>query len=159
MPFVAAYYAYRAYGIESARDERLARALRQEQGSRVAIWAFHDPHPVTGAPAEVEGCELRNSSELPVYDTRIFSYRCQATEPAKPANHYDLGTLRPDTSPRRIALCVDRQFSYVYAVQFRDASGQIWHRTRGGVLEEGPMPGRDLFDVKYFPDDDDLLQG
>jgi hypothetical protein len=138
---VAAFYAYGAYTIESERDKRQSLTMQREQASRVAIWPEQLDNPHTGAPAEAECFWLRNASELPIHDVRVFSYsfRKPESDNVAPNSVYDLGIVGPtDHAVRRFVKFSPRD-SYSYAVAFRDAAGAEWHRNRRGVLIEGDM--------------------
>jgi hypothetical protein len=154
---VAAFYAYGAYKIESERDKRQRLLLQREQASRVAIWPEQLENPQTGAPAEAECFWLRNASELPIHDTRVFAYayRKPESDDVTAESVYDLGIVGPtDTALRRFVKISPRD-SYSYALAFRDAAGVMWHRNRRGVLLEGDMDDSG-FETRYLPEEGDV---
>lgn len=138
---VAALFAYRAYKIESARDEMHALRLKEEQAASIAIWADRLPNPYTDAPGELECFRLRNASQLPVHDVRVlaFAFTWPNTEDVQPRSYFDVGTVPPNDKPELHMVEISQSVSYVYALQFRDAAGNIWHRDRRGILAEGAL--------------------
>lgn len=154
---VAAFYAYGAYKIESERDKRQSLLSQREQASKVAIWPEQLDNPHTGAPAEAECFWLRNASELPIHDARVFSYafRKPESDDVTPESVYDLGIVGPTGSALRRFVKISPRDSYSYALSFRDAAGLVWHRTRMGALVEGDMDDSS-FESRYLPDEGEV---
>lgn len=149
---VAAFYAYGAYKIESERDRRQSDMAEQEQASRVAVWPEQRDNPETGMPAEAEWIHLRNASQLPVYEARLFSYSYSPpeSEAATAESVFPLGIVGPSDKPQAHFVKVSPRNSYQYAIVFRDAAGVTWHRDRRGVLKKGPLDEAG-FEKSYLP--------
>ena len=137
----AAFFAYGAYQIESRRDAAQASRLKQEQATSIAIWPEQLANPYTDAPGELECFRLRNASPLPVHDVRVFAYGYEwpDVDHVQPAAYFDVGTVPPSDKPSVRYVEISPAVTYVYALQFRDAGGNTWHRDRFGVLVEGPL--------------------
>lgn len=127
--------------------------VKQEQASLVAVWAERRDHPHTNMPGEVEVFRLRNASPLPLYNVQVFSHRYVDREtPVDDAvedSRFDIGTLPPSEAPRVEIAHVSPTDSFVYALEFRDARGNMWHRDRRGQLIEGPLVGREKFQSRH----------
>lgn len=142
---LAVFFASRAYRAEVARDQRAEAMLAQSQAARIAVWDGESIDQRMQNPWGRESLPrimLRNASDLPVYEVRVFSYRFRWKEPAKisPSGEWSVGVLPPTTEPLpRLAVEDKDADSHVYAIEFRDAAGRVWHRDREGVLHEGPL--------------------
>jgi hypothetical protein len=149
---VAAYFAYGAYRIESARDERQNDLMERDQASRVGVWPEQRDNPETGHPGEAEWIWLRNASELPIHEVRLYSYAFihPDTNTVSPDSVYELGTVGPSDAPLGRLVRIATRESYVYAVEFRDAAGATWHRDRNGVLAKGAVDDTP-FEANYLP--------
>jgi hypothetical protein len=144
---VAAIYAGRAYRIERNRDRQAEESASRAQASKVAVWT-ETFHTVDGS--DLIGTDqfmLRNASEAPVYEVVVFSYRRVSEEEVwTPEAQFHWGTLAPGGEPESYAAHWSPTVSWTYTVQFMDAEGVVWHRTREGRLEEGAHPGADRFE-------------
>lgn len=148
----------RAADRKQADDERAARleATRRAQASNVTAW-FAYYIRMSGEPASTEvpitdaawGCVVRNASELPIFDVRIFYFRVNDPGDGSPWTAVQVyasvgiirvippGQLRNQELPDRVReqyRGVDDQL-YVVGVEFTDANGQRWCRNERAALE------------------------
>jgi hypothetical protein len=97
---MAAFYAYGAYKIESGRDKQAALRERGSQASQVAVWTKTLNEPNGYTPLGTELFVLRNSSELPVYEVIVFSYkRAGEVDEWFPDSRFEWGLLPPTDAP------------------------------------------------------------
>jgi hypothetical protein len=150
---IAGYVALRLYRVEIRRDQRVEveineRALlaRRSQAATVCAWfqARSAYGPLTGlyqseAESPVWGVEIRNGSNLPVYDVRVAYHFVKkgATTPEK--GFYKVAILPPGESFRELPRSLrdaKNPDEMTVALTFRDAAGYSWSRGTDGVLTE-----------------------
>jgi hypothetical protein len=154
---LAAYFAARAYVIETRRDAVAANLLRQEQASQIAVWTEYLPHPYTGEPEAMDCFVLRNASQLPIYEVHVFSFSHKTfpqIEEPEPVGQFVMGTVPPTEKPILHKAYVDgNKLRWAFAIQFRDAAGVVWHRDTGGMLWETELPDAERFKRNYVVDE------
>jgi hypothetical protein len=158
--FVVSQRAYRVahqiYQIESERDERAAeerrerdKAERRAQADKVATWLGRAA-PATGVEPRVVGANIKNASDLPVYDVAVSF--CHS--PAENSNEQRLWNPRntrtdafmvipphetvfevfPPSAIQDAGGLEEREWTVT--IRFRDAAGVRWERDPYGKLTE-----------------------
>jgi hypothetical protein len=128
--------AWRVLKLQRAADQRALEELskrlgeeRRAQAAKVSAWVstVHD-----GA-ATVAVANVRNASELPVYDlTARVHLDGRVTETL------DIGVLPPDIEPLHRPLTASGRPADPWGVElaFRDSAGLVWRRGPQGALTE-----------------------
>ena len=144
----AAFFAYKAVGIESGRDEQRREAERSAQASAVAAWGTDQL--IASSTGWTGGIRIQNASAVPVYEARVTIYDAQEVKRGEffpvaippgtqnltfrilfdkykvdvrvPNPDADGGRRLPDWATLRVALT------------FTDAAGSRWHRGTNGRL-------------------------
>jgi len=169
LAFIAAAYggmiAHRLYLIESGRDteaevERQARreAERRAQANKVAAWfsRWESLSLSSNGTYTRWGALVRNASDLPILDVRIFFYRVQdpgdgntwtaslGSAPPRGFRVIPPGATQTMELPESMwppsGQDVDDQ-AYVVGVEFTDNANQRWRRDERGKLEPIWVPG------------------
>jgi hypothetical protein len=145
---VASYFAYRLFEKEDQRDQRWIDGYRRAQASKVAVWGVLGDGISEDFDRQV--CwRVRNSSDLPVFETSIFIYFHMTDEPTelepRPAYRVWLDVLPPSDEAMGNAIpeVSDLLPIWLFAIDFRDATNQVWSRGIDGVLHQGPHVGPD----------------
>lgn len=161
---VAGFYAARAFGLESQREQRWEEGQRASHAALIAAWpaglslgtrppnedgyAEDDPEAIVGAHAM-----LRNASPLPATEVEVDFWLVLMDETSVGRDRRLLGTERlaylppsQDSFPIDLNLSakphqrtqgeVDHSELRV-EVHFRDAAGQVWSRDAIGQLVAG----------------------
>ena len=143
---IAALFAWRAFELATAREDRHLETLERAQASQVAAWA--------GTELGAAGVWVRNASDLPVTGCLVevtVYWRSEAGAQHRVLGAMEIGLVAPAAGALflpypehleagRAALqdSVARDasgFSPDVAVEFRDARGVLWHRAGDGGLE------------------------
>lgn len=137
-------------------DERTAQreADRRAQASQVTTWfAFYEPadpdYPTMAGGPPTWGAAVRNASDLPIFDVRVFFYWVNDPRDGNPwtaEQRYASvdrilvippGQTRDSELPERVSSmakeCNDRV--YLVGIEFTDANGHRWSRNERAVLE------------------------
>jgi hypothetical protein len=149
---LAALYAYRAFLLESAREQDRLDAMRQAQASLVAAWYGTSTSQVLGP---VYGVFLRNASDLPVTGAAVDIELVSEGEHgprADPLGRQVLGLLPPTSDARFHPFDTGIHAAVVRAMEasraggfepridvrlgFRDAGARHWERDADGLLRE-----------------------
>lgn len=145
---VAVMFTWRALARERRRDADRELRDRQEQANQVAAWVSRRDGPKPGEPGNFY-IELRNASDLPVYDVQIMLRDSVGGEvlkqvwwlgasPRDTPRVMDLDSkaqVRLDYIMKRAREQKDRIY-YDLTLDFTDASGVRWHRQSDGRLVE-----------------------
>lgn len=143
MAALAAIFAGQAWAAERRRDWSESARRARAQAELVAVWGDAEEFP--SSPQEyVDVVYLRNASPLPAYECVVRSYAYeipQSCEDGRSFRRFDFGLVPPSTDSlkRYVGFSGPHQLMCV-EMQFRDASGQLWHRSRDGALAAGPLP-------------------
>jgi hypothetical protein len=121
--------------------ERAADEERRRQAAKVSAWFAKDP-------AGIWGARIRNASDLPVVDVRVFFYYIAEQSPGgdwepvlrgAPAERIRVVPPQGDrffAIPEQVLGMMDQVGDDVYAVgiRFTDAAGNHWERDPRGAL-------------------------
>jgi hypothetical protein len=147
----------------AAREQAAQRAAAERaQASKVAAWFDEDQVGILPAMNNIRAgiddwvAQVRNASDLPVFDVRVFFYWVNDTHDGRPwttqERYASLDRLRviPPEQTRHLQLPqtvrqtgeeIDRD-SYLVAIEFTDANGIRWRRDESARLIKASEAGR-----------------
>ncbi|MCY7287868.1 MAG: hypothetical protein LH624_06355 [Cryobacterium sp.] len=160
---VAGFYAARAFGLESQREQRWEEQQRASQAALIGAWpdglslgsrpSLEDPYSLeTEDPEAIEGAHalLRNASPLPAMEVTVDFWLVLLDERSVGRDRHLLGSERlaylPPTSesvpvnlnlqdkPHRRTQSEADHSELRVEIHFRDAAGQVWSRDVIGQL-------------------------
>jgi hypothetical protein len=143
--------------LQASLDQRKgdAESQRREQANKVAAWFATKESARGGGPLRLWGALIRNDSDLPILNVRVFFHFIESESPAarawKPVNcGGPPGRIRviPPRSQKFVEIletirtqrneCDDS--AYVVSIEFSDAAGNYWERTARGALKPMQPP-------------------
>lgn len=163
---VASFFAYRLFRVEARRDDSAARSAKEAQASRVAGWGETAHRQWLGGAGPWSSCLVRNASELPVFNLKMFAFEVERDDTGEPSEYLPrwartLAVAPPDNDATRIWLPTGhRHWDYAFVIEFTDCASQTWHRQVDGTLRSGPYTGHaeEAFEWGSSPDPEPLEQ-
>jgi arabinogalactan oligomer/maltooligosaccharide transport system substrate-binding protein len=153
---VGGVVAYLLYIRETRRDERAAAERRERdaearRAQAALVSAWHETeirsvrslkHPRSKPlPTAVDGAQVRNASELPVYDVAIDFYAIDGDKMLD-VGEISKRVIPPGTvfvdAPPEFTIGTEQIEEFAVAISFRDAAGRRWTRYANGILDEDP---------------------
>ncbi len=118
--------------LEESKRDQVER--RRAQAARVFVMAEPDP------PRLIRPC-ARNTSELPIYDAKIWQ-----AQPGGTSAPVDLGTIWPGRTAQGGPVMSAKDAVTHSVLTFRDSQGVCWIRMPDGTLSEqtAPNPREDI---------------
>jgi|HubBroStandDraft_4_1064222.scaffolds.fasta_scaffold14219_3 hypothetical protein len=142
---VTSVFAYLAFRAQAAEVQLLQRERRREaierrraQASKIILWEHRITTHAVGRQAEDSvTANLRNASELPIYDVR-FAWQIDGATQA----WIDRGTplLPGETDSDSKPVPIGPPHAFGTCVEFRDAAGVRWQLKANGSLNEDDRP-------------------